>query len=57
MPQFREMHGTIEILLHNWEAGMKCVVVSCNDECEEISSEDMAVTEPSMQHKEDATQY
>ena len=58
MPQFREMHGTIETLLHNWEAGMKCVVVSCNDECEEvISSEDLAVTEPAMLHEEDATQY
>ena len=38
MPQFQEMYDTAEILLHNWEAGLKCVVVTCSNECEEVTS-------------------
>ena len=63
MSQFQEMYDTAEILLHNWEAGLKCVVVTCSDECEEVtSSKEVAITVPLVQQEgiaqyEDGTQY
>ena len=32
MPQFQEMYNTVEVLLHNWQTGLKCIVVTCSDE-------------------------
>ena len=32
MVQFREMYSTVETLLHKWDSGSKCVIVSCDDE-------------------------
>ena len=39
MPQFREMYNTVEMLVKNWDSGSKCVVVSCDDECEKCTSD------------------
>ena len=57
MPQFREMYNTAEILLHNWEAGLKCIVVRCSDECEEVANNnEVAMNEPAVQHEIDNAQ-
>ncbi|XP_065920475.1 uncharacterized protein [Dysidea avara] len=39
MPQFREMYNTVEMLVKNWDSGSKCIVVSCDDECEKCTSD------------------
>ena len=63
MSQFQEMYDTAGILLRNWEAGLKCVVVTYSDECKEVSSsKEVAITVPTVQHKhgtqdEDGTQH
>ena len=58
MLQFQEMYNTVEVLLHNWQTGLKCIVVTCSDESKEVTSNnEVAMTTLAVQHDEGVTQH
>ncbi|XP_065890927.1 uncharacterized protein [Dysidea avara] len=55
--QFREMYSTVETLLHKWDSGSKCVIVSCDDEDQPTQEKPVQVDEFDVILDESPVQY